>query len=69
MPVLPPIHSVGTLRERFTADMTVRGFSSKTQHDYLRTVARVCVLPRSVAPARPRLRTSAAFRSSSPSAA
>ena len=39
MPVLPPVHSVGTLRERFTADMTVRGFSAKTQHDYLRTVA------------------------------
>ena len=39
MPVLSPIQSVGTLRERFTADMTVRGFSAKTQHDHLRTVA------------------------------
>ncbi len=38
MTVLPSIQSVGTLRERFTADMTVRGFSTKTQHDYLRTV-------------------------------
>ena len=38
--VFPPVHSVGTLRERFTADMSVRGFSAKTQHDYLRTVAR-----------------------------
>ncbi|MGI4800886.1 MAG: tyrosine-type recombinase/integrase [Janthinobacterium lividum] len=27
------------MRERFVGDMTVRGFSAKTQHDYLRTVA------------------------------
>ncbi|MGI4939040.1 MAG: tyrosine-type recombinase/integrase [Janthinobacterium lividum] len=39
MTVLSPIASTGTLRERFTADMTVRGFTAKTQHDYLRTVA------------------------------
>lgn len=29
----------GTLRERFVADMTVRGFTEKTRKDYLRTVA------------------------------
>ena len=39
MTVLSPIASTGTLRERFCADMTVRGFTAKTQHDYLRTVA------------------------------
>ena len=38
MVVLSPGQSAGTLRERFAADMTVRGFSAKTQHDYLRTV-------------------------------
>lgn len=38
MIVLSPVPSAGTLRERFIADMTVRGFSAKTQHDYLRTV-------------------------------
>ena len=39
MIVLSPVPSAGTLRERFIADMTVRGFTAKTQHDYLRTVA------------------------------
>ena len=39
MTVLSPVPSAGTLRERFTADMTVRGYTAKTQHDYLRTVA------------------------------
>lgn len=29
----------GTLRERFVADMTVRGFTDKTRKDYIRTVA------------------------------
>ncbi len=29
----------GTLRERFIADMTVRGFTDKTRKDYIRTVA------------------------------
>ena len=30
----------GTLRERFIVqDMTVRGFTDKTRHDYIRTVA------------------------------
>ncbi len=29
----------GTLRERFIQDMTVRGFTDKTRHDYIRTVA------------------------------
>ena len=29
----------GTLRERFIEDMSVRGFTDKTRHDYLRTVA------------------------------
>jgi hypothetical protein len=29
----------GTLRERFVEDMTVRGFTDKTRHDYIRTVA------------------------------
>ena len=38
MVILSPVQCVETLRERFTADMTVRGFSAKTQHDYLRTV-------------------------------
>jgi integrase len=28
----------GTLRERFVEDMTVRGFTDKTRHDYIRTV-------------------------------
>ncbi len=36
---LPPATSGGTLRERFIADMTVRGFTDKTRKDYLRTVA------------------------------
>ena len=39
MIVLSPVPSAGTLRERFIADMTVRGFTAKTQHDYLRTVS------------------------------
>ena len=39
MNVFSPVASTGTLRERFTADMTVRGFTAKTQHDYLHTVA------------------------------
>ncbi len=36
---LSPATSGGTLRERFVADMTVRGFTDKTRSDYLRTVA------------------------------
>jgi site-specific recombinase XerD len=36
---LPPATSGGSLRERFIADMTVRGFTDKTRKDYLRTVA------------------------------
>ncbi len=36
---LPPATSGGTLRERFIADMTVRGFTDKTRKDHLRTVA------------------------------
>ena len=36
---LPPATSAGTLRERFTADMTVRGFTDKTRKDYIRIVA------------------------------
>ena len=39
MPHLPSAPSAGTLRERFIADMTVRGYTAKTQHDYLRTVS------------------------------
>ena len=35
---LPPATSGGTLRDRFIADMTVRGFTEKTRKDYLRTV-------------------------------
>jgi len=31
--------TAGTLRERFIADMTVRGFTDKTRKDYIRTVA------------------------------
>ncbi|WP_424137684.1 tyrosine-type recombinase/integrase [Roseomonas chloroacetimidivorans] len=38
MPHLPPATS-GSLRERFVADMAVRGFTDKTCKDYLRTVA------------------------------
>jgi integrase/recombinase XerD len=34
---LPPA-TPGTLRERFVADMTVRGFTDKTRKDYIRTV-------------------------------
>ena len=30
--------TAGTLRERFVEDMTVRGFTDKTRHDYIRTV-------------------------------
>ena len=30
--------TAGTLRERFVEDMTVRGFTDKTCHDYIRTV-------------------------------
>lgn len=36
---LPPATAGGSLRERFIADMTVRGFTEKTRKDYLRTVA------------------------------
>ena len=36
---LPPATVGGTLRERFIADMSVRGFTEKTRKDYLRTVA------------------------------
>ena len=35
---LPPATSGGTLRERFVADMVVRGFTDKTRKDYIRTV-------------------------------
>jgi site-specific recombinase XerD len=35
----PPATSGGSLRERFIADMTVRGFTDKTRKDDLRTVA------------------------------
>ena len=35
---LPPA-TPGTLRERFVADMTVRGFTDQTRKDYIRTVA------------------------------
>ncbi|HEY8611145.1 MAG TPA: site-specific integrase, partial [Roseomonas sp.] len=38
MPHLPPATS-GSLRERFVADMAVRGFTEKTRKDYIRTVA------------------------------
>jgi integrase/recombinase XerD len=31
--------TTGTLRDRFIADMTVRGFTDKTRRDYIRTVA------------------------------
>jgi hypothetical protein len=34
-----PAATPGTLRERFVEDMTVRGFTDKTRHDYIRTVA------------------------------
>ena len=36
---LPPATSASTLRERFIADMTVRGFTDKTRNDYIRIVA------------------------------
>ena len=36
---LPPATAGGSLRERFIADMTVRGFTDKTRNDYIRTVA------------------------------
>ena len=36
---LPPATAGGSLRERFIADMTVRGFTEKTRNDYIRTVA------------------------------
>ena len=39
MTQLPPAIVGGTLRERFVADMSVRGFTEKTRKDYLRTVA------------------------------
>ena len=39
MPHLPSAPSAGTLRECFIADMSVRGYTAKTQHDYLRTVS------------------------------
>lgn len=37
-PFAAPVHL--DLRQRMTVDMTVRGFSAKTQHDYLRVVTR-----------------------------
>ena len=36
---LSPTTAGGSLRERFIADMTVRGFTSKTRSDYIRIVA------------------------------
>ena len=36
---LPPATAGGGLRERFIADMTVRGFTDKTRNDYIRIVA------------------------------
>ena len=36
---LSPATAAGSLRERFIADMAVRGFTEKTRKDYLRTVA------------------------------
>ena len=39
MTYLPPATASGSLRKRFVADMTVRGFTEKTRKDYLRTVA------------------------------
>ncbi len=36
---LTPATASGSLRERFIADMAVRGFTEKTRKDYLRTVA------------------------------
>ena len=39
MPHLSPATAGGSLRERFIADMTVRGFTDKTRKAYLRTVA------------------------------
>jgi integrase/recombinase XerD len=36
---LSPATAGGSLRERFIADMTVRGFTDKTRKGYLRTVA------------------------------
>ena len=36
---LTPATAGGSLRERFIADMTVRGFTDKTRNDYIRTVA------------------------------
>ena len=36
---LPPATSTSSLRERFIADMTVRGFTDKTRTDYIRIVA------------------------------
>jgi integrase/recombinase XerD len=35
---LTPATASGSLRERFIADMTVRGFTDKTRNDYIRTV-------------------------------
>ena len=34
-----PATAGSSLRERFIADMTVRGFTDKTRNDYIRTVA------------------------------
>ena len=35
----------GTLRKRFVQDMTVRGFTDKTRHDYIRTLACFAAFP------------------------
>ena len=39
----------GTLRERFVQDMTVRGFTGKTRHDYIRTVSGFAAFSRTLA--------------------
>ena len=63
-----PTTAGGGLRERFIADMTVRGFTDKTRSDYLRTVTGFAAfLERSPSTATPR--TSGGSRSSNPSAA
>lgn len=52
------------LRQRMIEDMTVRGFSAKTQHDYLRIVERFAAFlgARRISP---RQRIFAGFKSSS----
>jgi hypothetical protein len=68
MPVLPATTATGTLRERFIADLTVRGFTAK-HSTTISAPSPVSPSSSSARPAQRRRKTSGASRSGSPNAA